>query len=246
MTFDFSGQTAVVSGGTRGIGRAAAEAFLAAGAKVYALYGGDEAAAQAMRDAHAGDGRAAVERLDVSDGEAVKAFWRRLEDGGEAVHVLVNNAGIRHDAILAMMAEDDWRRVLDVNLGGVFHMSKYAVQAMSGARYGRIVNIASPSGKYGFEGQSNYAASKAGIVALTRSLARETARRGITVNAVSPGYIDTDFIGNLAGELAGEYRKTVPLKRFGRADEVAMAILFLASREASYITGGVLEVTGGL
>ncbi|MDR0362208.1 MAG: 3-oxoacyl-ACP reductase FabG [Planctomycetota bacterium] len=245
MTFDFSGQTVVVTGGTRGIGRATVEAFVNAGASAYALYGGDERAAGVMRGAHAGD-RVVVERLDIGDGEAVKSFWRRLEDEGRSVQVLVNNAGIRRDAILAMMADDDWRRVLDVNLGGAFHMSKYAVQMMSGARYGRIVNVTSPSGKFGFEGQANYAASKAGIVALTKSLSREAARRGITVNAVSPGYVDTDFIKNLPEELAREYRKSIPLRRFGTADEIAAAILFLAGKEASYITGSVLEATGGL
>lgn len=246
MNFDFSRQTAVVTGGTRGIGLAVAEAFLAAGGSAICLYGGDENAADALRAAHAGDGRLRVERLDVGDAEAVKAFWRGLEETGVKVEVLVNNAGIRRDAVLAMMPDDDWRRVMDVNLGGVFAMSKYAVQAMSGARYGRIINMTSPSGKVGFAGQANYAASKAGMVALTKSLAKEVAKRGITVNAVSPGFIDTDFIRDLPEEQAREYRQSVPLKRFGKAEEVASAVLFLASRESAYITGAVLEVTGGL
>ena len=246
MRFDFANQTAVVTGGTRGIGLAVAEAFLAAGGSAICLYGGDEKAADALRSAHAGDSRLRAERLDVADFEAVKAFWRRLEEQGTRIDVLVNNAGIRRDAVLAMMPDDDWRRVLDVNLGGVFAMSKYAVQAMSSARYGRIVNMTSPGGKLGFAGQANYAASKAGMVALTKSLSKEVAKRGITVNAVSPGFIDTDFIRDLPEEQAGEYRRSVPLMRFGKADEVASAVLFLASRESAYITGTVLEVTGGL
>ncbi len=245
MEFDFVDQAAVVTGGTRGIGRAVAEAFLAAGAKVICLYGGDAASAEAFLAGHPG-AKLTVEKLDVADGEACKEFWRRLEETGVAVQVLVNNAGIRRDNVLAMMPEADWRRVLDVNLTGVFNMSKYAVQAMSGARYGRIVNITSPSGKLGFAGQANYAASKAGMVALTQSLAKEVAKRGIAVNAVSPGFIDTDFIRDLPEDQVKAYKQSVPARRFGKAEEVASAVLFLSSKESAYITGSVLEVTGGL
>lgn len=243
---DFSDQTAVITGGTRGIGRAAAEAFLAAGAGVICLYGGDERAADDMRAAHAHSERVRVERVDVADAGACRAFWRDLEEKRIVPEILVNSAGIRKDAILAMLPEEDWERVIQVNLGGVFHMCKYAVQLMSGRRYGRIINLTSPSGDMGFEGQANYAASKAGIVALTRSLSKETARRGITANCVSPGFIDTDLIRDLPEEQAKRYRQMVPAGRFGRADEAAGAILFLAARESAYITGSVLEVTGGL
>ncbi len=246
MTFDFYDQTVVITGGTRGIGRATAEAFLSAGADVICLYGGDEAAAKDMRACHESAGGLRVERLDVADGAAVQAFWRRLEDEDVRPQILVNNAGIRRDAVLAMMPEEDWRRVLDVNLTGAFLMSKFAVQGMSNRRYGRIVNITSPSGQLGFEGQANYAASKAGMVALTKSLSREVARRNVTVNCVSPGFIDTDFIRDLPEDQAARYKATVPVKRFGKASEVASAILFLASRESAYINGAMLEVTGGL
>lgn len=244
MIFEFSGQTAVVTGGTRGIGMAIAEKLLAAGAEVIAVYGGGAAAAGELKNRHAAGGKLTVEQLDVADADACQNFWRRHED--RKIQILVNNAGIRRDAVLAMMPEEDWRRVLDVNLTGVFHMCKFAVQAMSGNRYGRIVNITSPSGKFGFEGQANYAASKAGMVALTRSLSKETAKRGITVNAVSPGFIDTDFIRDLPEDLAKQYKQSVPVKRFGKPEEVAAAVMFLASREAAYITGATLEVTGGL
>ena len=247
MKFDFGNQTAVITGGTRGIGRATAEAFLAAGASVICLYGGDAQSAERFQNEASEFGsRIQIERLDVADPEACKLFWRGLEEKGRKVEVLVNNAGIRRDSVLAMMPENDWQRVMDVNLGGVFNMSKYAVQTMSGARYGRIINMTSPSGKFGFAGQANYAASKAGMVALTKSVSKEVAKRGITVNAVSPGFIDTDFIRDLPEEQSREYRQSVPLKRFGRPEEIAAAVLFLASREASYITGATLEVTGGL
>ncbi len=246
MTFDFYDQTVVITGGTRGIGRATAEAFLSAGADVICLYGGDEAAAEDMRACHESAGGLRIERLDVADGAAVQAFWRRLEDEDVRPQILVNNAGIRRDAVLAMMPEEDWRRVIDVNLTGAYLMSKYAVQGMSNRRYGRIVNITSPSGQLGFEGQANYAASKAGMVALTKSLSREVARRNVTVNCVSPGFIDTDFIRDLPDDQAARYKATVPVKRFGKASEVASAILFLASRESAYINGAMLEVTGGL
>ncbi|MDR1536357.1 MAG: 3-oxoacyl-ACP reductase FabG [Planctomycetota bacterium] len=246
MKFAFDNQTAVITGGTRGIGRATAEAFLAAGATVICLYGGDEAAANEMRASRANGDRLEVLRLDVSDSAACLAFWRTLETRGPAPEILVNCAGIRRDAVLALMPEENWRRVLEVNLGGAFNMIKPAVQAMSGKRYGRIVNLTSPSGRIGFEGQANYAASKAGLVALTKSLARETGQRGITVNCVSPGFIDTDFIRDLPAERIDRYEKMIPLKRFGQAEEVARAILFLSSRESGYITGATLEVTGGL
>jgi len=159
---------------------------------------------------------------------------------------VVNNAGLRRDAALALMPEEDWRRVIDVNLTGAWLVCKRAVRMMGPARYGRIVNVTSPSGREGFAGQSNYAASKAGLVALTRSLSKEVARRNITVNAISPGFIDTELIADLPENQAAAYRDGVPLKRFGRAEEVAHAILFLSARESAYITGATLEITGGL
>ncbi len=247
IRWDFSGQTVVVTGGTRGIGRAVSEAFLAAGARVLAVYAGNEDAAAEFAAANSAAGeRLETRRLDVSDYAAVEAFYRDLETRGFDLDVLVNNAGIRRDAVVGMMAPEDWRRVLAVNLDGVFYMSKFAVHAMMRARYGRIITITSPSGRIGFEGQANYAASKAAEVAFTRSLAREVARRGITANAVSPGFMDTGFIRDLPPEVRKKYRNMVPLRRFGRPEETAACILFLASREAAYVNGAVLEVTGGL
>jgi 3-oxoacyl-[acyl-carrier protein] reductase len=248
LSFDFSGQTAVVSGGTRGIGAAIARAFLAAGARVHALYAGNDAAAAAFAASLPAEqaGRLAMRRLDVGDYPAVETFFREFEAAGEALQVLVNNAGIRRDGVVGMLSPADWQAVLQTNLSGTYHMSKFAVQQMLRARYGRIVSITSPSGKLGFEGQANYAAAKAGQVAFTRSLSKEVARRGITVNCVSPGFIETEFIADLPPEQAQTYRNLVPLRRFGKAEEVAQAVLFLAARESAYITGATLEVTGGL
>ena len=169
-----------------------------------------------------------------------------LRFGDAAVDVLVANAGIRRDSVLAMMSPDDWSAVLATNLTGSYTMAKFAVQNMMRQRYGRIVFTTSPAGRFGFEGQGNYAASKAGQVGLARALCKEVAKRKITVNCVSPGFIQTDLIDDLPDELATSYRKSVPAKRFGTTDEVASAVLYLASREASCIAGAALDVTGGL
>lgn len=243
--FDFSGQTALVTGGTRSIGRAISEALLRAGAKVIATYVGNDEAAQAFR-AGVGDDRLTLAKFDVADYAAVEAFFQGYAEKHGKLDILINNSGIRRDSVLAMMNRDDWDRVLDINLGGVFNMCRFAVREMMTARYGRIVNITSPSGKFGFEGQCNYAASKAGMVALSRSLCKEVAKRGITVNCVSPGFIETDLIADLPPELVKEYKAGVPVKRFGKPEEVAYAVLSLCAKEASYITGATLEVTGGL
>jgi 3-oxoacyl-[acyl-carrier protein] reductase len=245
---DFSGQTAVVTGGTRGLGRAIALDLVAHGAHVVATYRSDEDAAARLVEESGGAGeRLSTARFDVADSAAVAAFWERLEGEREGgVQILVNNSGIRRDAALALMSEADWRAVLDTNLTGTFLMAKAAVRHMAGRRYGRIVNITSPSARHGFEGQSNYAASKAGQVAMTRSLAREVARRKITVNCVSPGFVDTELLADLSEEQKAAYRASVPLRRFAEPQEVAYAVRALASREASYITGTVLEVAGGL
>jgi 3-oxoacyl-[acyl-carrier protein] reductase len=237
---DFSDQRVIVTGGTRGIGAAISDAFLQSGASVIALYGTDGAAAEAFAR---GKERLSVRKVDVSDLAAVEKLFGEL-DG--PIQVLVNNAGIRRDAIVGMMKKDDWRRVLEVNLDGTFYMSKLAVQSMSRQRYGRIVNVVSPSAHLGFHGQANYAASKAGQIAMARSLAREVAKRNITVNCVSPGFVDTELLADLDETKKKEFLAMVPAGRFGEPREVAACVLFLASREASYVNGSVLEVTGGI
>ena len=241
----FTGQHTIVTGGTRGIGRAIALAFLAEGAHVHATYQGNDAAAEALREAAGVNGeRLSLHKFDVGDHDACKAFWDGL--GETPVSVLVNNSGIRRDGILATMSPENWDSVLRTNLTGGAFMAKFAVQNMMRQRYGRIVFVTSPAGKQGFEGQGNYCASKAGQVGLVRALSKEVAKRKITVNAVSPGFIGTELLDDLAPELVKEYTATVPMRRFGEPSEVASAVLYLSSREASYITGSTLEVTGGL
>jgi len=247
MQFDFKGQTAIVAGGTRGIGRAVSEAFLQAGAKVIATYQANDTAAQEFQEANAECAdRLDLRKFDVTDYQQVEDFFRYVDENHGPFQILVNSSGIRRDSVVGLMKETDWRQVIDTNLTGTFNVCKLAVQNLMRKRYGRIILITSPIGKFGFAGQSNYAASKAGQVAFTRSLSKEVASRKITVNCVSPGFIDTDFIGDLSEEQRKAYVSQVPLKRFGSAEEVAHSVLFLAARESSYITGAVNEVTGGL
>lgn len=247
MEFDFKGQTALVAGGTRGIGRAISEAFLKTGAKVIATYRGNDEEAENFKRANADHADCLdIHKFDVTDYEAVEKFYRDVEAKYENFQILVVSAGIRSDSIVGMMKAEDWNRVIDTNLTGTFNLCKLAVQAMMRQRYGRIIILTSPIGKFGFAGQANYAASKAGQVAFTRSLSKEVASRKITVNCVSPGFIDTGFIGDLPEEQRKSYKDQIPLERFGTPEDVTFPVLFLASKESSYITGSVLEVTGGL
>ena len=247
MKFDFKDQTVIVTGGTRGIGRGVAEAFLAAGAQVIATYRSDAAAAEEFQKANAAcKDRLHLRQFDISDQEAVAGFFKDVEENFKQFEVLVNNSGIRRDSIVGMMSNEDWDAVIHTNLTGTYHMSKLAVQQLMRRKYGRIINITSPIGRYGFAGQANYAASKAGQEAFTRSLSKEVASRKITVNCVSPGFIDTDFIADIPEEQKKHYLSQVPVKRFGTVEEVARAVLFLADRDSSYINGSVLEITGGL
>ncbi len=243
----FDGQTLVVTGGTRGLGRAVTLALLERGARVHATWTGNEFAAEALRTeaARFGD-RLRLHRFDVADAGACEAFWSDLSAAPSGVQGLIANAGIRRDQIVGTMRVEDWRAVLDVNLTGSFLMAKYAVQAMLPQRYGRIVFVTSPSGAHGFAGQANYAASKAGQVGLMRSLAREVGKRKITVNCVSPGFVETELLSDLPDEIRKEHLKMVPLGRFGSPEEIAHAVLFLCLRESSYVHGSVLEVHGGL
>ncbi len=243
--YDFKGQTAIVTGGVRGIGKSIVEGFLRAGARVI-IASNEPATEQFKQDTSEFAENVDIQICDVSKYEEVEKFFEYVDKKYEGFEILVNNAGIRKDAVLAMMKESDWHDVLNVNLSGIFYMCKLAVMSLMRKRYGRIVSITSPSGKYGFEGQANYAASKAGLVALTKSLSREVARRGITVNCVSPGFIATDLIQDLPDELRDSYIAQIPLKRFGKPEEVAACVLFLASKEAAYVNGSTLEVTGGL
>jgi 3-oxoacyl-[acyl-carrier protein] reductase len=244
---DLGGQVAIVTGGTRGIGGAISLAFLEAGASVVAVYAGNDAVAAKFREACAGFGdRLETVRLNVADHTAVEAFFSEFEKKRDRLDILVNSAGIRRDSVVGMMTQENWGAVIAINLTGSFNMSKFAVRVMMKKRYGRIISVTSPCGDYGFAGQANYAASKAGQVGLAKSLSKEVAGRNITVNCVSPGFIDTDFIADLAPDLKKSYVGQVPMKRFGTPAEVARCALFLADKGSSYITGSVLEITGGL
>ena len=247
MEFDFKGQTALVAGGTRGIGRAISEAFLKAGAKVVATYLSNDEEAKKFKKANADRANFLdIYQFNVTNYESVENFYKKVEVKYESFQILVISSGIRSDSIVGMMKAEDWNRVINTNLTGTFNLSKLAVQSMMRQRYGRIITLTSPIGKFGFAGQANYAASKAGQVAFTRSLSKEVASRKITVNCVSPGFIDTDFIGDLPEEQRKSYKDQVPLKRFGTPEDVTYPVLFLASKETDYITGSVLDVTGGL
>ncbi len=241
----FRGRTAVVSGATRGIGRAIAESLLQSGCKVVGVYGSSQEEAEKFQKLWPED-QLQLLCCNVADHEQVARFYQEFESRYETLDILINNAGVRKDAIVALMSSEQWQQVIDINLSGTFHMSKYAIPLMLKQKYGRIVNITSPSSHMGIQGQANYAASKAGQIGFTRTLAKEVARKKITVNCVSPGFIKTDLLEDLSDDQLSAYKKMVPMRRFGEVDEVVEAVLFLASDRASYITGSVLEVNGGL
>ena len=242
---EFTGKTAVVTGATRGIGRAIAESFLQHNCKVVGVYGSNQEEAKRFRDQWPED-QLQLEHCNVADHDQVARFYEGLESRFDTLDILVNNAGVRKDAIVALMNSEQWQQVIDINLSGTFHMSKYAIPLMLKQKYGRIVNITSPSAHMGIQGQANYAASKAGQIGFTKTLAKEVARKKITVNCVSPGFIKTDLLKDLSEEQLNSYKRMLPMRRIGEVGEVVQAVLFLASDRASYITGSVLDVNGGL
>ncbi len=245
--FDFNDQRVIVTGGTRGIGAGIASAFLQAGATVIATYASNDAYANDFKNKNEQYvSKLDIQKYDVASSQDVKNFFKYLDEKYPSLEVLVNNSGIRQDAVAALMTDEQWQKVLDINLTGTFYMSREIIPRFMANRFGRIINISSLGGDIGFQGQANYAASKAGQLAVTKSLSKEVAKKGITVNCVSPGFIDTELIGDLPEEQRKEYLKMIPLKRFGKVQEVAHAVLFLAGREASYITGTSITVAGGL
>lgn len=245
--FDFTQETAIVTGGTRGIGAGISRSFLKNGAYVIATYSGNDEAALAFKESLGEMGeRLSLRKFDVSSFKECEAFFNSLETEGQSVQILVNNAGIRRDNIVASMSEEDWGRVMDVNLTGTFNMTKFAILHFMKKRYGRIINMSSIGGSLGLPGQANYAASKAGQIAMAKSISKEVGKRGITINCVCPGFIETELISDLSEEQVKEYKASVPLKRFGSVDDVAHGVLFLASKQSGYITGTSLEITGGL
>ncbi len=244
VRYDFNGKVALVTGGSRGMGAAMLEAFAAAGAAcIVNHYPSDADRKDAEALAARLGGSARVMAADVSDYASVEALMKRIKDELGGLDVLVNNAGILKDRTLRKMTSDEWHAVMRTNLDGVFHGTKLGAEVMRDG--GRIVNVASIAGIVGFHGQANYAAAKAGVIALTKVSAKELARRGITVNAVAPGVIRTPMLDALKPEVLESYIAQIPVGRLGEPKDVAHAVLFLASEESGYITGQVLPITGG-
>lgn len=244
MNISLAGEIALVTGASRGIGAAIADTLAAAGAQVIGTAtsaAGAEAISQRLA-AHRGQGRV----LDVTDGAAVEALIESIIKEHGALSILVNNAGITRDQLLMRMKDADWQAVLDTNLSSVYRTSKTALRGMMKARKGRIISIASVVGVTGNPGQTNYAAAKAGIIAFSKSLAREIGSRGITVNVVAPGFIDTDMTRALGEDQRKMLEATIALGRLGKPEDIAQAVLFLASPAAAYITGETLHVNGGM
>jgi len=244
---DLSGKSAVVTGGSRGLGRAIALRLARQGADVAFSYRGNEVAADETASGIEEAGRKALAvQADVTDPPAAEALVKAALEAFGKVDILVNNAGITRDDLIMRMSLDAWREVLETNLFGAFYTIKSATRPMLKARGGRIVNITSVSGQAGQTGQANYSAAKAGLIGLTKATARELASRGITCNAVAPGFVLTELTQSLPDALKAELTARTPLGRFGTAEEIADAVAFLASDEAAFITGQVLAVDGGL
>jgi acetoacetyl-CoA reductase len=234
-------RVAVVTGGTRGIGRAISEALKSGGCKVAAIYAGND---EAARQFTAETGIAAY-KFDVADFKSCEAGVKRIEQELGPVEILVNNAGITRDAVLHKMTPEQWSEVIATNLSACFNMCRLVIEGMRERRFGRIVNIGSINGQAGQYGQVNYAAAKSGIHGFTKALAQEGAGRGVTVNAIAPGYIDTDMVRAVPQNVLDKIVARIPVGRLGHAEEIAKGVLFLVSDDAGFITGSTMSINGG-
>jgi len=242
----FKGQVGVVTGGTRGIGRAIAEGLAKNGVNLIVAGRNLDAANETAASLAAYGVKALGIKLDVSNAEEVEKAFEEILKEFHKIDILINNAGITKDGLLLRMREEAWDSVMDINLKGVFLCSREVIKDMAKQRYGRIVNITSVAAFMGNPGQANYSASKAGIVGFTKTVAREYANRGITVNAVAPGFIQTAMTDILHDKVKEEMKRLIPLGRFGTVEDVANAVIFLASPDSGYITGQVIHVNGGM
>jgi 3-oxoacyl-[acyl-carrier protein] reductase len=236
----------MVTGASRGIGRAIALKLAAEGAAVVVTATSVAAAQKTADEIAAAGGKALAVKVDVSQAAEVEELFKEAAAAFGRLDILVNNAGITKDGLLLRMKESDWDAVMDVNLKGAFNCTREAAKVMSKARYGRIVNVSSVVGEMGNPGQANYCASKAGMIGLTKSVAKELARRNVTVNAVTPGFIETDMTHDLSEKAKESLMEQIPMGRLGASDDIAAAVLFLVSQGAGYITGHVLSVNGGM
>jgi len=244
---ELEGRVSLVTGASRGIGKAIALKLASLGSKVAVNYREREAEANSVIEAIAGQGggEAMAIKADVADTEAVKAMVEQVTDRWGTIDILVNNAGITRDTLVLRMGDKDWDEVIDTNLRGAYLCTKFALRSMIRQRRGRIINISSIAGVMGNPGQSNYAASKGGLIAFTKSVAREIGSRNITVNAVAPGFIATEMTDKLPSERKESVLAIIPLQRFGEPEDVAELVAFLASEKAGYITGQVICIDGG-
>ena len=246
MELTYTDKVALVSGAGRGIGRGIALELANAGCTVICVSRNESSCGSVAEEIRACGGKAESFAFDVSDSGQVKEKCAEILKKYGAVDILVNNAGITRDNLLMRMSDEEWNAVISTNLSSCFYLSRNLVRAMMGKRWGRIINISSVSGIAGNAGQANYSAAKAGIIGFTKTLARELAARNITANAVAPGFIETDMTAKLPENIMEAAKTAIPLKRFGKPDDIARVCAFLASEEASYITGQVISVNGGL